>query len=92
MVNFFFFFSFSARSLHDSFLEVIYEWEKRNNSEESYIRVKTLDFGNKVKVLTLKPNDHYWPLGELRKDPSSPSGWKMSSKEDIFAHIASSKL
>ena len=72
-------------------MRVIYDWEQKNNHEESYIRVKTVDFGNKIKVLTLKPNFHYWPLGELKRDAASPSGWKMTSKEEIFAGIAASK-
>ncbi len=52
----------------DAFLEVI---ESRNEAKSVRLRVAGLD--NKVSVLTLEPDLHYWPARELRL---GPNGWR----------------
>lgn len=38
-------------------------------------------FDNITWTATMKKNEHYFPTIELRKDPSSPLGWKKTVHE-----------
>jgi hypothetical protein len=52
---------------------------KREQTDDDYLRIKTVDLATKTKVLTIKPNQHYWPCWELVRDPAQPSGWRLLS-------------
>ena len=37
---------------------------------DKYVRIKLVDLKGQPKVVTLKPDDHYWSLSELRRKGS----------------------
>ena len=69
-----------SNSLFLSFLAAIKAWELEASATtdvaHEYVRLKTVDFANRVEVITLKPDNHYWPAWELRRDEAEASGWK----------------
>jgi len=38
-----------------------------------------MTFDNVPWVVTMKKNDHYFPMSEYAKDPSNPAGWRTAS-------------
>ncbi|RJE26957.1 hypothetical protein PHISCL_00658 [Aspergillus sclerotialis] len=59
-----------------------------------YFRLRAVTFDNVPWVVTMKKNDHYFPMSEYIKDPSRPLGWKTVShdkekhKEGVAADAA----
>ena len=44
-----------------------------------YFRLRAVTFDNVPWVVTMKKNDHYFPMSEYVKDPTRPAGWKTIS-------------
>ncbi|KAL1957563.1 hypothetical protein VTO42DRAFT_5790 [Malbranchea cinnamomea] len=42
----------------------------------TYFRLRCVTFDNVPWVVTMKKNDHYFPMSQYIKDPSSPLGWR----------------
>ncbi|KAK2749403.1 hypothetical protein FQN57_006335 [Myotisia sp. PD_48] len=55
----------------DSFIKEVYAIP--NNT---YFRLRAVTFDNVPWVVTMKKNDHYFPMSEYVKDPSTDLGWK----------------
>ncbi|OQE18348.1 hypothetical protein PENSTE_c018G02255 [Penicillium steckii] len=58
----------------DSFVE-----EVRKIPDNTYFRLRAVTFDNVPWVVTMKKNDHYFPMSEYIKDPSSEAGWSTVS-------------
>ncbi|KAJ5606595.1 nuclear serine protease [Penicillium lagena] len=57
--------------------------EVRKIPDNTYFRLRAVTFDNVPWVVTMKKNDHYFPMSEYKKDPSHPSGWRTISHEDV---------
>jgi hypothetical protein len=44
-------------------------------------RLKAMTFDNVPWVITMKKNDHYFPMTDWTKDPSEKSGWRRTTYE-----------
>ncbi|KAI9225686.1 MAG: trypsin-like cysteine/serine peptidase domain-containing protein [Piptocephalis tieghemiana] len=55
----------------DTFMGVI-----KKCPDHSYVRVKILTFDRVTMVLSVKQNMHYWPVMEIRRDPTHECGWR----------------
>lgn len=42
----------------------------------TYFRLRAVTFDNVPWVVTMKKNDHYFPMSEYVKEPSAPLGWR----------------
>ncbi|KAJ9259282.1 hypothetical protein DTO207G8_845 [Paecilomyces variotii] len=49
--------------------------------DNTYFRLRAVTFDNVPWVVTMKKNDHYFPMSEYIKDPSVPAGWRTVSYE-----------
>ncbi|PLN75621.1 Pro-apoptotic serine protease Nma111 [Aspergillus taichungensis] len=49
--------------------------------DNTYFRIRAVTFDNVPWVVTMKKNDHYFPMSEYLKDASHPSGWKTISHD-----------
>ncbi|KAI9932628.1 hypothetical protein AWENTII_005055 [Aspergillus wentii] len=49
--------------------------------DNTYFRLRAVTFDNVPWVVTMKKNDHYFPMSEYIKDPSKPSGWRTISHD-----------
>ncbi|KAI5306843.1 hypothetical protein KEM56_006822 [Ascosphaera pollenicola] len=47
--------------------------------DNTYFRLRAVTFDNVPWVVTLKKNDHYYPMCEYIKDDSAPEGWRVVS-------------
>lgn len=47
--------------------------------DNTYFRLRAVTFDNVPWVVTMKKNDHYFPMSEYIKDPSTPAGWRTIS-------------
>ncbi|KAI5294697.1 hypothetical protein KEM52_003421, partial [Ascosphaera acerosa] len=47
--------------------------------DNTYFRLRAVTFDNVPWVVTLKKNDHYFPMSEFVKDDSAPEGWRVIS-------------
>ncbi|RMJ26944.1 hypothetical protein PHISP_02193 [Aspergillus sp. HF37] len=47
--------------------------------DNTYFRLRAVTFDNVPWVVTMKKNDHYFPMSEYIKDPARPLGWKTMS-------------
>lgn len=47
--------------------------------DNTYFRLRAMTFDNVPWVVTMKKNDHYFPMSEYVKDPETTSGWKTVS-------------
>ncbi|PIG78992.1 nuclear serine protease HtrA2/Nma111 [Aspergillus arachidicola] len=47
--------------------------------DNTYFRLRAVTFDNVPWVVTMKKNDHYFPMSEYLKDPSQPYGWRTVS-------------
>jgi pro-apoptotic serine protease NMA111 len=45
-------------------------------------RLKTVTFDNVPWVITMKKNEHYFPMMEWIKDPAAESGWRQVTYEN----------
>jgi len=52
----------------DSFLDA-----QPDRADGRAVRLKTISLDGKVSVVTLKPDTHFWPTGEIRR---GPTGWE----------------
>jgi len=48
-------------------------------SDNTYFRLRAMTFDNVPWVVTMKKNDHYFPMSEYVKDTSKPATWKIVS-------------
>ncbi|CAG8292399.1 unnamed protein product [Penicillium nalgiovense] len=55
--------------------------EVRKIPDNVYFRIRAVTFDNVPWVVTMKKNDHYFPMSEYVKDPTSASGWRTISYE-----------
>ncbi|KAJ5544494.1 hypothetical protein N7535_007107, partial [Penicillium sp. DV-2018c] len=60
----------------DSFIR-----EVRKIPDNEYFRIRAVTFDNVPWVVTMKKNDHYFPMSEYVKDPTTSSGWRTISYE-----------
>ncbi|KAJ5996010.1 hypothetical protein N7522_007670 [Penicillium canescens] len=60
----------------DSFIR-----EVRKIPDNEYFRIRAVTFDNVPWVVTMKKNDHYFPMSEYIKDPTVPAGWRTVSYE-----------
>ncbi|KAJ5125190.1 Pro-apoptotic serine protease [Penicillium atrosanguineum] len=44
--------------------------------DNTYFRLRAVTFDNVPWVVTMKKNDHYFPMSEYLKDPSVSAGWR----------------
>ncbi|KAM5439921.1 hypothetical protein McanMca71_005077 [Microsporum canis] len=58
----------------DSFIEQV-----NTIPNNTYFRLRAVTFDNVPWVVTMKKNDHYFPMSEYVKAPASPLGWKTIS-------------
>ncbi|KAJ5391137.1 Pro-apoptotic serine protease [Penicillium cosmopolitanum] len=58
----------------DSFVK-----EVRKIPDNTYFRLRAVTFDNVPWVVTMKKNDHYFPMSEYIKDPSAEAGWSTVS-------------
>ncbi|GAB1216645.1 hypothetical protein ATERTT37_005862 [Aspergillus terreus] len=49
--------------------------------DNTYFRLRAVTFDNVPWVVTMKKNDHYFPMSEYIKDPAHPAGWKTVSHD-----------
>ncbi|GLA33027.1 hypothetical protein AnigIFM63326_001897 [Aspergillus niger] len=49
--------------------------------DNTYFRLRAVTFDNVPWVVTMKKNDHYFPMSEYIKDQSQPSGWRTVSHD-----------
>jgi len=47
--------------------------------DNTYFRLRAMTFDNVPWVVTMKKNEHYFPMSEYVKDPSQPNRWKVIS-------------
>ncbi|KAJ5623583.1 Pro-apoptotic serine protease [Penicillium lividum] len=47
--------------------------------DNTYFRLRAVTFDNVPWVVTMKKNDHYFPMSEYLKDPSVAAGWRTIS-------------
>ncbi|KAJ5272941.1 Pro-apoptotic serine protease [Penicillium angulare] len=47
--------------------------------DNTYFRLRAVTFDNVPWVVTMKKNDHYFPMSEYLKDPSVEAGWRTIS-------------
>ncbi|KAJ5769601.1 Pro-apoptotic serine protease [Penicillium odoratum] len=47
--------------------------------DNTYFRLRAVTFDNVPWVVTMKKNDHYFPMSEYLKDPSVAAGWRTVS-------------
>ncbi|KAK2809716.1 hypothetical protein FQN50_003561 [Emmonsiellopsis sp. PD_5] len=47
----------------------------------TYFRIRAVTFDNVPWVVTMKKNDHYFPMSEYVKDPAAPEGWRTISHD-----------
>ncbi|KAK5938663.1 hypothetical protein PMZ80_008854 [Knufia obscura] len=47
--------------------------------DNTYFRLRAMTFDNVPWVVTMKKNDHYFPMSEYVKDTSKPAGWRTVS-------------
>ncbi|RVX66593.1 Pro-apoptotic serine protease [Exophiala mesophila] len=47
--------------------------------DNTYFRLRAMTFDNVPWVVTMKKNDHYFPMSEYVKDVNQPNGWKVIS-------------
>lgn len=50
--------------------------------DNTYFRLKVISYDNVPFVVTMKKNDHYFPLLEFIRDPNEPMGWKRQTYEN----------
>ncbi|KAJ5651712.1 Pro-apoptotic serine protease [Penicillium longicatenatum] len=68
--------------------------EVRKIPDNTYFRLRAVTFDNVPWVVTMKKNDHYFPMSEYLKDPSVAAGWrtishnKPNEKQGIAADAA----
>ncbi len=55
----------------ETFLQVV-----AGKREQESVRLKTVTWNGAVEVITLKPDNHYWPAYEIRR---TPDGWQRRS-------------
>jgi S1-C subfamily serine protease len=55
----------------DQFLETV-----RMQPSDAYVRVRMVSFDYVPAVISVKPNDHYFPTIEMCRDRSVPYGWR----------------
>ncbi|EEH16746.2 Pro-apoptotic serine protease [Paracoccidioides brasiliensis Pb03] len=60
----------------DSFIK-----EVNTIPNNTYFRIRAVTFDNVPWVITMKKNDHYFPMSEYVKDPSAPEGWRAVSHD-----------
>ncbi|EPS33130.1 hypothetical protein PDE_08092 [Penicillium oxalicum 114-2] len=60
----------------DAFVE-----EVRKIPDNTYFRLRAVTFDNVPWVVTMKKNDHYFPMSEYVKDPSVEAGWRTISHD-----------
>ncbi|KAJ5483035.1 Pro-apoptotic serine protease [Penicillium diatomitis] len=60
----------------DAFVE-----EVRKIPDNTYFRLRAVTFDNVPWVVTMKKNDHYFPMSEYVKDPSAEAGWRTISHD-----------
>ncbi|PGH23617.1 Pro-apoptotic serine protease [Polytolypa hystricis UAMH7299] len=58
----------------DSFIKQV-----TNIPNNTYFRLRAVTFDNVPWVVTMKKNDHYFPMSEYIKDSSAPEGWRTLS-------------
>ncbi|KKK24788.1 hypothetical protein AOCH_006067 [Aspergillus ochraceoroseus] len=61
--------------------------------DNTYFRLRAVTFDNVPWVVTMKKNDHYFPMSEYVKDDAQPSGWRTIShdknqRDGIAADVA----
>ncbi|KAJ5730379.1 Pro-apoptotic serine protease [Penicillium malachiteum] len=49
--------------------------------DNTYFRLRAVTFDNVPWVVTMKKNDHYFPMSEYVKDPTATSGWRTISHD-----------
>ncbi|KAJ6157927.1 Pro-apoptotic serine protease [Penicillium chermesinum] len=49
--------------------------------DNTYFRLRAVTFDNVPWVVTMKKNDHYFPMSEYIKDPSVAAGWRTVSHD-----------
>ncbi|CAG7928420.1 unnamed protein product [Penicillium olsonii] len=49
--------------------------------DNEYFRIRAVTFDNVPWVVTMKKNDHYFPMSEYVKDPTASAGWRTISHE-----------
>ncbi|KAF3389430.1 Pro-apoptotic serine protease [Penicillium rolfsii] len=64
----------------DAFVE-----EVRKIPDNTYFRLRAVTFDNVPWVVTMKKNDHYFPMSEYIKDPSVEAGWRTISHDKLGA-------
>ncbi|KAJ4523307.1 hypothetical protein HRR78_000803 [Exophiala dermatitidis] len=47
--------------------------------DNTYFRLRAMTFDNVPWVVTMKKNEHYFPMSEYVKDDSKPTGWRVIS-------------
>ncbi|KAL4816659.1 trypsin-like cysteine/serine peptidase domain-containing protein [Aspergillus spinulosporus] len=67
--------------------------EVKKIPDNTYFRLRAVTFDNVPWVVTMKKNDHYFPMSEYVKDESEPLGWKSIShdtkvKDGVAADVA----
>ncbi|KAJ5930233.1 Pro-apoptotic serine protease [Penicillium verhagenii] len=55
--------------------------EVRKIPDNTYFRLRAVTFDNVPWVVTMKKNDHYFPMSEYLKDPSVAAGWRTISHD-----------
>ncbi|OOQ87263.1 Pro-apoptotic serine protease nma111 [Penicillium brasilianum] len=60
----------------DAFVEQV-----RKIPDNTYFRLRAVTFDNVPWVVTMKKNDHYFPMSEYIKDPSVEAGWRTISHD-----------
>ncbi|RMZ75322.1 hypothetical protein DV737_g5361, partial [Chaetothyriales sp. CBS 132003] len=64
-----------VKTLHlDDFVREVSKIE-----DNTYFRLRAMTFDNVPWVVTMKKNDHYFPMSEYIKDESSAKGWRQVS-------------
>ncbi|EER44374.1 PDZ domain-containing protein c [Histoplasma capsulatum H143] len=58
----------------------------------TYFRLRAVTFDNVPWVVTMKKNDHYFPMSEYIKDPSAPEGWRSISHDKELLRLDSDNL
>jgi len=71
------------KSRIDHFLEVVQDIqnEMKESGSEAYLRLEVVSRNGSIKVLSLKPDPHYWPTWMLQQDSDNIFGW--TCKEDL---------
>ncbi|KAL4867892.1 hypothetical protein BDV12DRAFT_186308 [Aspergillus spectabilis] len=67
--------------------------EVKKIPDNTYFRLRAVTFDNVPWVVTMKKNDHYFPMSEYIKEESQPLGWKSIShdrkhKDGVDADVA----